>query len=117
MTLDQEDTTAAITATGTITVLGSDLRIPLIEISDDTPATGNLIRYTATVENLGPSANSNVILTQTVPAGTVFSSAQSGATVSGNNVAWTLSLAAGASATRALRVTVLARGQIWWRPP
>ncbi|MBI1298435.1 DUF11 domain-containing protein [bacterium] len=106
VTLDQEDTTAAITATGTITVLGSDLRVPLIEISDNTPATGNLIRYTATVENQGPSANSNVILTQTVPAGTIFSSAQSGATVSGNNVAWTLSLAAGASATRAMTVTV-----------
>ncbi|MEZ4832369.1 MAG: PKD domain-containing protein [Caldilineaceae bacterium] len=106
LTLEQEDPTPTVTAQGVITVLGSDLRIPQITISDSTPATGNQVRYTATVENLGPSANSNVILTQTVPAGTTFVAAEPGATVVGGDVAWRLSLAAGASATRYMTVTI-----------
>ncbi len=111
LTLDQEDPTPAITAKGVITVVGSDLRIPQIAISDDTPGTGNQVVYTATVENLGPSANSNVILTQTIPAGTTFVSAQSGGTKVGNTVRWTLGLNANASATRSLTVTVNAAGR------
>ena len=59
-------------ATETTTVLASaDLQITKTDTPDPISA-GSVLTYTITVSNAGPSAAANVVVTDTVPAGTLF---------------------------------------------
>jgi uncharacterized repeat protein (TIGR01451 family)/fimbrial isopeptide formation D2 family protein len=89
-----------------VTVTGVDLRL---DKSDNgiTTAPGGLITYTLTVTNTGSITATGVLITDTVPANTSFTSASNGGTESGGVVNWpALTLAPGASVTRTLSVRV-----------
>ncbi|MBX2997504.1 MAG: DUF11 domain-containing protein [Caldilineaceae bacterium] len=106
---DQEDPTPAITAKGTITVVGADLAVTQIAINDTTPATGENVVYTVTVRNNGPFNTTGIDLRNPVPAGTTFVSASNGATVSGGVIRWpSFSLNTGITTTRSFTVFVTA---------
>ena len=73
--------------------------------SADPAIAGTDLTYTLTVSNDGPSDATNVVVTDPVPAGTTFVSADAGGVEAAGTVAWNLgALADGASAT--LHVTV-----------
>lgn len=73
---------------------------------------GANITYTITVTNQGPATATNVIASDTLPAGVTFVSASSGGTVSAGVITWpTISaLAAGASTSYTAVVTLPALG-------
>ncbi len=78
-----------------------------------TVTTGSLVTYTITVDNDGPSAATNVVVTDTLPTGMVFVSATSNSTSfgtgSGQNYSATIaSLASGETRTISLVARVLA---------
>ncbi|MFN3265328.1 MAG: isopeptide-forming domain-containing fimbrial protein [Deinococcales bacterium] len=73
---------------------------------------GGTITYTVTVRNNGPATASNVVVTDTLPAGTTFQSASNGGTQTAGVVTWNstttpalASLANGASQTFTVVVT------------
>ena len=75
--------------------------------SRDPVAAGEELTYTLTVTNDGPSDASGIVLTDTIPAEVSFESASSGCGRSGTEIRCTLSdLAAGASASRSIRVSL-----------
>ena len=68
---------------------------------------GSTYTYTIVAANAGNDAASNVVVTDTLPAGVSFVSATGGGTASGNTVTWnTGTLAAGASTTYTVTVRV-----------
>ncbi len=68
---------------------------------------GDTLTYTLTISNAGNQDATGVVVTDTVPAGTAFVSASGGGTESGGTVTWpAFDLAAGASVTRTMTVTV-----------
>jgi uncharacterized repeat protein (TIGR01451 family) len=69
-------------------------------------ATSN-ITYTVTVTNCGPATGSNIVVSDTLPAGSTFVSASSGGTNASGVVTWTISSLAYAGLTN-LTVTVTA---------
>ena len=77
-------------------------------------AAGSSITYTVSVNNLGPVAATNLVVTDTLPAGVTFVSASSGGVHSGGVITWpTISaLAAGGSTSYTAVVTVPAVGTL-----
>lgn len=86
-------------------VAPKSIDLAVVKTADDsTPDIGQTVIYTITVSNAGPDTATNVVVTDTLPAGESFVSADNGGT--GNPVTWNIaSLANGASV--ALHVTVL----------
>ena len=77
------------------------------------PATGLVgqdLVYTVSVTNAGPSAAANVVLTDTLPAGTVFQSATGGATFAAGVVTWPSIGSLGNGVTTSFTVTLRATG-------
>lgn len=70
------------------------------------------IGYSITVSNLGPSTASNVIVTDTLPAGTPFVNASGGGVINGGVVTWPVigSIDSGGFITFSLTVTAPASG-------
>ena len=74
---------------------------------------GTLVTYTLTVHNSGPALANNVSITQTLPAGVSFVSADVGCVHSSGTVICTVgSLAAAGQLSREVRVTVNAMGSL-----
>ena len=75
------------------------------------PAVSNLV-YTITLTNLGPSAASSVMVTDTLPAAVTYVGASPGGTHSGNFVTWGAipTFAAGATSNFTVTVTTPAAG-------
>jgi len=71
-------------------------------VNADPIVTGHLLTYTLTVTNLGPSVATNVVVTETYPAGFFFGS--SNPTPSSGNDTWSLGSIA-ASNTRTITIT------------
>ena len=68
---------------------------------------GTLLTYTLTVRNSGPASASNVAVSQTLPAGVSFVSADTGCSFNSGTVNCTLgTIAAAAQTSRNIRVTV-----------
>jgi uncharacterized repeat protein (TIGR01451 family) len=90
-----------------VTVVASaDLSIAK-SASPDPVVAGNELTYSITVSNAGPSDASNVVVTDPLPSGVTFVSADHGGTASSGTVTWSLgSLASGSSVTLSLVVTV-----------
>ena len=97
-------------------VLGADLRVSKTLSAPPAPIVGTVVTYTITVTNDGPSAATDVVATDTLPAGLVFVSATpSQGSCSGQaTVTCALgTLADGASATVTLQARITATsGQI-----
>ncbi len=92
---DSEDT--QVTPASDLSITKSDSVDPVIA--------GQNLTYTLVVSNAGPSAATNVVVTDSVPAGTSFVSADAGGSESGGTVTWALGgLANGGSTT--VHVTV-----------
>ncbi len=86
-----------------------------LAVTNSGPATataGTNAASTITATNNGPTAATNVIVTDTLPAGATFVSASGGGTLSGNVVTWPTipSLGSGASAGYTLTLTYPAAG-------
>lgn len=72
-----------------------------------TASQGDTLTYTVHVENVGTAAATDLLVADTIPAGTTFVSADNGGTESNGSVSWALaSLAAGASADLHVQVTI-----------
>jgi uncharacterized repeat protein (TIGR01451 family) len=85
--------------------LSADVSIAKLGLPDPVPAGGHLT-YTLTVTNSGPSTASNVVVTETYPAGFTYSSANPGPDTGTNNQ-WTFSsISANASQTININGTV-----------
>ena len=69
---------------------------------------GDTLEYTLTIQNLGAADIPGLLITQTVPTGLEFGSADSRGTVDGGNVHWTLDLKHAATDTVHTRMTVTA---------
>lgn len=88
-------------------------QIHSLGLSKSTPASlvqpGDLITYTLQVSNLHPSAAAtNLVLTDTLPAGAAFVSSDTAYTMDGNTITWTrASLPSGDAWTVSLTVRVL----------
>jgi uncharacterized repeat protein (TIGR01451 family) len=77
------------------------------------PFEGDQVTYTLTVTNNGPSAASGVVLTDQLPAGTLFVSASPGCSHSGGSVTCDLAgLASGTAAAVQIIVTAPAAGEL-----
>jgi uncharacterized repeat protein (TIGR01451 family) len=73
----------------------------------DPVVAGNQLTYTMVVANNGPSTAQSVVLTDPLPAGTSFVSADGGGSLAGGSVTWNLgSMVNGASTTVHLTVAV-----------
>ncbi|HEY1663003.1 MAG TPA: tandem-95 repeat protein [Verrucomicrobiae bacterium] len=71
------------------------------------------LTYTISVTNFGPSTASSVVVTDTLPAGTIFVSASGGGTTNAGVASWTLpTLAIGATTNFTLTVTAPASGTL-----
>jgi len=91
-----------------VTANSADLSVSITDSPDPVARGGNLT-YAITTLNNGPSAATNVTLTDTLPAGTTFVSATSGCSAAGNAVTCSIgNLASGAAATRNIVVNVTA---------
>ena len=77
-------------------------------VSDATPSIGDVITFSITVANAGPSNATNVMVGDAVPAGyTNISSISNSGTANGSSVAWSgLSIAANSSVTLTFDATV-----------
>lgn len=103
---------------GTGTIINDDGAIADVSITKGAPASalpGSQITYNILVSNAGPQPASNVVVTDTIPAGTTFVSAtpsQGTCNFAAGTVTCTLgTLASGASATIALTVVTPATPQ------
>ncbi|MCS5719731.1 DUF11 domain-containing protein [Herbiconiux sp. CPCC 205763] len=79
-----------------------------ISLSDDVDAaaSGDELVYTVVVENLGTADAFDLTLTQTVPEGLTFSTADNGGTLSASTVSWTIEVKAAETATLRTTMTV-----------
>jgi uncharacterized repeat protein (TIGR01451 family) len=79
-----------------------------IAISDgaEEAAAGDELRYTIDVENLGTTDAFDLTITQTVPEGLTFSSADNGGGLEASAVRWGIQLKAGESTTLVTTMTV-----------
>jgi uncharacterized repeat protein (TIGR01451 family) len=79
-----------------------------IAISDGTEAaaSGDELSYTIDVENLGSSDVFDLTITQSVPEGLSFSSADNGGALEASTVSWSIELAAGQAASLGTTMTV-----------
>ena len=101
---------------------GSRVTTGVIEVADVVtaktgPATviaATNFSYAISVQNLGPSVASSVVVTDTLPAGVAFVSATGGGTLSGNVVTWpaVANLANGASQSYSVTVTAPVTGSL-----
>ena len=85
---------------------------PSLSLVKDTPTisvvNGETITYTLSFANTGNAEATNVIITDTLPAGTTFSSCTGGCTQNGNTITWTIpSIPAGGSGSVSLTVNVV----------
>jgi uncharacterized repeat protein (TIGR01451 family) len=85
-------------------------RLQISQTADSpTVQPGQVIRYTLSYVNTGPSPASNVVLTDRLPSGVLFLDASEGDTVDGSVVTWKLGqLAVNGTGSRSLRVRVAA---------
>ena len=74
----------------------------------------DLVNYTITITNLGPSPSAGVLVSDPVPAGATFVSASNGGALNGTTVQWPVigSLAAGQTVTYALQVRAPLTGSL-----
>ncbi|WP_196895799.1 T9SS type B sorting domain-containing protein [Aureivirga marina] len=80
-------------------------------ISDTTPDVGDVVVYTITVDNAGPSEATNVILSDLLPSGYEFGSATPSIEYNEDAGAWTIpTIAAGDSEDLIITMTVLDSG-------
>jgi uncharacterized repeat protein (TIGR01451 family) len=80
--------------------------VAVLKTGPDSVIAGSNLTYTITVTNLGPSAASNVVASDTLPAGTVFVSASGGGVFGSGTVTWpALSLTNGAATNFTVTVT------------
>lgn len=70
--------------------------------------TGDTLTYAITVQNLGSAEVPGLLVTQSMPAGLTFVSADAGGTAKAGSVSWTLDLNTSATATLHTTTTVLA---------
>jgi len=76
--------------------------------SPDPVAAGNMLTYTLSISNIGPSDATGVVVTDTLPAGVTFASASSGCGEASGTVTCTVSsLAASASSQFTVTVDVI----------
>ncbi|MFL5737671.1 MAG: hypothetical protein ACJ76P_10065 [Actinomycetota bacterium] len=102
---DTDASNDAATDTDTVAKL-ADLSVTKSDGADPVVA-GNNLTYTISVTNNGPSDTTGVVVTDAVPAGTSFVSADSGGSQAAGTVTWNVgALADGASATMHVTVAV-----------
>lgn len=101
---------AQVTTLGNVYEFGS---LSIEKTADRTAAlVGEVVSYTITVRNTGQRDATDLTVTDALPAGAEFVSADPTATVSGSSVAWQLpELAMGASATFTVEVRYTSRGE------
>jgi uncharacterized repeat protein (TIGR01451 family) len=85
---------------------------PSLSLTKDTPTTtvvsGDTITYTLSYFNSGTAEATGVIITDTLPQGTTFSSCTGGCSQSGNTITWTIaSIPANTGGSVTLTVTVV----------
>ena len=98
----------------TLASLGGDADLELVKTGPAVPVVqGGNADFVLQVNNLGPSDASNVVVTDTLPAGLTHQSNNCGATAAGQVVTWTIgALANGASASCTVTVSVDAVGML-----
>ena len=87
------------------TVAPPQLSITITDGRDATD-TGDALDYTITVENVGTADVAALVVTQSVPEGMTFGSADSAGTLDAATVSWTVDVAAGATQSLATTMTV-----------
>ncbi len=113
-TTTAESSAANNTSSATTTVAPPPASADL-SISKSGPATANAsdpLEYVLTVSNSGPDAATNVVVSDTLPAGVTFVDASGGQTPAGNTVTWpaVASLASGATIADTIHVVAPAGG-------
>jgi uncharacterized repeat protein (TIGR01451 family) len=92
----------------TTTTVGQSADLRVTKTADESVTAGTDLVYTITVDNLGPSAAHNVVVTDTIPAGTTYVSATpaSSATYDSGTVTWSLGTVRVADSPVTLTLTV-----------
>ncbi|RFS23818.1 DUF11 domain-containing protein, partial [Chitinophaga silvatica] len=88
-----------VTSVAAVTTIAATSQITITKVGDKSVVAGDSIHYLITVTNAGPSEARNVAITDDVPSAIsgVSYNASNGATGTGNHIAFTTDLAAGAS--------------------
>ncbi len=111
----QVEANPANNSSSVVTTVGgatADLAIGMVDAPNPVQV-GNNVTYTITVTNLGPATATNVIVTNVLPAGTVFVSASGSHSTNGGVVTLNLgTLASGAISTASIVVQAAAAGTI-----
>jgi len=95
-------------------VAAADLSVTISTADDGTPAVTDTLTYSLLVANAGPNSALDVVITDTLPDGVVFSSASASGTEAGGVVSWDTiqSLSAGADTILSISVTILSGGTL-----
>ncbi len=100
----------AISAAAVAPVFAAEPAAPQLSIAIDngssTASVGDQLNYTVTIKNLGPNSVEDLVVTQSLPPGLTFESADSQGTSSPEKVTWSLSLEANSEATLNSTTTV-----------
>jgi uncharacterized repeat protein (TIGR01451 family) len=105
-TADSDEAIRAVTATAD-TVVGAGAYLSIVKTDSPDPVTaGELVTYTLTVANAGPSDAEGVSVTDTVPSGTTFVSATGGVTPTAGVLTWNLGAIAASAPPTTLTVVV-----------
>jgi uncharacterized repeat protein (TIGR01451 family) len=103
---------AAAPAAAAVLAPSAAAQTPQLSIAVDdnraSAASGDQLAYTITVRNLGSTKVAGLTVTQSVPTGLTFGSADPTGVLKGGNLNWALSLRAGGSATMHTKMSVLA---------
>ncbi len=100
----------AISAAAVAPVFAAEPAAPQLSIAIDngssTASVGDQLNYTVTIKNLGPNSVEDLVVTQSLPPGLTFESADSQGTSSTEKVTWSLSLEANSEVTLNSTTTV-----------
>lgn len=101
---------AAVAALGPIPTAAADQRTAQLSIAIDngreSVAVGDELTYTISVTNTGDAGVTGLIITQSMPAGLAFGSADSNGIAAADAVTWTIDLAADQTSTLGSAMTV-----------
>ena len=100
----------AVVALGPVPAAAAGVRTAQLSIAidngRDSVAVGDVLNYTVTVTNIGDDGITGLVVTQSMPPGLAFGSADNGGIVADDAVTWTTDLAADQVATFASSMTV-----------